>query len=157
MRVVRPCLTLCAVVIACVHTPSRSFEGRTVGWGEVLGDPEGTALMREAAAELIHAGDAGEPELLLHVEATTSGRDEPVLSPSGSLPQLPMTPMTYRRVQRMRATLRLVTRDGAAVAEGTYEETETGPDRPPNAQATDDLGVILSRRIVRTFLEQHGY
>jgi hypothetical protein len=64
----------------------------------------------------------------------------------------------FRRVQTMRATLRLVDdASGEVLALGVYDMLEKGPERPQTAQPSDDLAIILARRVVRTFVETHHF
>lgn len=146
------------LVVACAHAPPRAtvLGGKRVGLGELVGDSEVKAVLKDAIAESFEL-DSANPQLHLHVDATMSGFDEPVnVLGQGVSARQPNMPVQYRRVQTMRATLRLVEdATGEVLATGVYELMEKGPERPREARATDELGIILARRVVRAFIEEH--
>ena len=152
--------SLVAVLLlaACAHAPPKAtvLGGKRVGLGELVGDNEVKALLKDALAERFEL-DSPSPQLHLHVDATMSSFDEPVnVMGQTSNPQAPLLPPMYRRVATMRATLRLVEdASGEVLATGVYDVLEKGPERPRDSRAGDELGVILARRVVRAFIEEH--
>ena len=147
---------LLVLAVACAHAPLKeSVFGKRVGLGEVVGDRDATAALKDALNETF-AFELPNPQLHLHVDASTSGFDEPVQSMQVTDGKTPTQPRMMQRVQTMRATLRLVDDgSGEVVALGVYEVMEKGPERPPGAMASDDLTTILARRVVRKFVEQN--
>jgi hypothetical protein len=148
---------LCLLLaVACAHAPPRATVfGKKVGLGELVGDPESKAVLKDALSEAFEL-EGGNPELHLHVDAATSGFDEPVLSLHQNDAVTMGQQRVVRRVQTMRATLRLVEdATGDVLALGVYEVLEKGPDRPVGARESDDLAIILARRVVRAFIEQN--
>jgi hypothetical protein len=149
---------LWVLLLACAHAPPRATSfGKRVGLGELVGDPEATGAVKDALSDAFEL-DGPNPELHLHVHATTSGFDEAVLQQRSSDPQLGTLPRLFRRVQTMRATLRMVDdASGEELALGVYEVMEKGPEQPQGARSSDDLAIILARRVVRTFVETHHF
>ena len=146
------------MALACAHAPPKAtvLGGKRVGLGELVGDDEVKAVMKDAIAERFDLGASDTPELHLHVDASMSAFDEPVMMTTSGTPPGGMMPMQYRRVQTLRATLRLVEdATGAVLAVGVYDLLEKGPERPRDSRAGDELGTILARRVVRQFIEQH--
>ena len=145
---------LLVAAAACVHhTPRVTVLGKRVGLGELRGDNEVKSLLKDALAERFEL-DAENAELHFHIDASLSGFDEQVVSQLVN-PQPPMMTV-YRRVETLRATVRLV-RDatGEVLALSVYELQEKGPERPRDSRAGDELGIILARRAVRMFIDQH--
>ncbi len=144
------------LLVACTHvTPKPTVLGKRVGLGEVSGSADAQSMMKEAIAERFEL-DPEKAELHLHVEASTTSFDEPVFRPPSASPQPQAMPMQVRKVQTLKVTLRLVEdASGTEKVVGQYELQERGPERPMGSQASDDLGVILSRRAVRAFIDEH--
>jgi hypothetical protein len=149
-------LLLLLLALACAHTPPRATVlGKRVGLGELVADAETKAVLKDALAERFEL-DPEKAELHLHLEASMSGADEPVMRTPSSGAQSPMMPMVYRRVQSLRVTIRLVEdATGEVRALGIYELQERGPERPMGSHSSDELGVILARRAVRAFIEEN--
>jgi hypothetical protein len=144
-------------LVACTHAPPKAtVMGKRVGLGELRGDAETKSLMKDALLERFELTEEQTAELHLHADVTMSGYDEPVMNAGPVLsPQAPSMPRLYRRVETMRATLRLVN-DGTSeeVAVGVYEVMEKGPERPMGSRGGDELGIILARRVVRLFIDE---
>lgn len=152
MRAVAIGLLLCA----CVHaTPRATTLGKKVGLGEVRALADTKALIEDALRERFELVGDETAELHLHVDATLSGFDQPLSTGAISDPRAGALTRLYRRVETLRATVRLV-RDatGEELAVGIYELSETGPERPMGTTGADELGTILARRLVRTFIEE---
>ena len=144
-----------ACAAACVHHTPRAtvLGGKRVGLGQLEGDADVKAVLKDALAERFEL-ESQNPELHLHVDATMSAFDEPVVSTALN-PQPQMLPL-YRKVQTLRATLRLVNDGtGEVVALGVYELMEKGPERPRDTRAGEEMGIILARRAVQLFIEQN--
>jgi len=149
-------LAVLLLAVGCSHvTPKATVLGKRVALGELQGSGDAKTMMEEAVKERFEL-DAEKAELHLHVEASTSTFDEPVYRPPSANLQPQAMPMMVRKVQTLKVTFRLVEdATGTEKAVGMYELQERGPERPMGSQASDDLGVILSRRAVQTFIEEH--
>ncbi|MBL8957344.1 MAG: hypothetical protein JNK82_41610 [Myxococcaceae bacterium] len=146
---------LLLALVACAHvTPKATVLGKRVGVGELTGSDEVKTLMREALAERFELDDKA--ELHLHVEGSLNSFDETVFrNPSLGLQSTNMQ-AAVQRVQTLKVTIRLVEdASGTEKAVGMYELQEKGAERPRNSQANDDLGVVLTRRAVRAFIDEH--
>lgn len=144
------------LLVACTHvTPKATVLGKRLALGELVGAADAQAMMKEAIAERFEL-DPAKAELHLHVEASMSTFDEQVFRAPTASPQPQAMPMAVRRVQTLKVTLRLIEdATGSEKAVGMYELQERGAERPMGSQASDDLGVILTRRAVGAFIEEH--